>query len=328
MALSAADHKRIIQQESAWIDDGSFGQLDLSAFPALQPQPPAETHDERFAKQWNDTGLSRDAAALRQFIEAPDDSALERAGQETGDPTFRDEVRERKRDLIAQQFKAACPAYIPTQHNSRVLTSTLSFNALPLSQQDGDIEDQVAALIDGGHWTVPNLVACFNALTQEGQLDVPVGQARNLSERERLRVSRLAQAGRTDEAIGEFVRCSLDGEEPTLEMIHDPNYRAVCDDAVLTVFEEITLDCVLTQERQRYLLRHCGNRLLTLALLQQAWRACQANEQRHERGELLGQYQSPRAKQIDAMDDVAVDRLYHESLRAYANSVRQHGIIV
>jgi hypothetical protein len=117
-------------------------------------------------------------------------------------------------------------------------------------------------------------------------------------------------------------------------MIHDPVYRAVCDDAVLTVFEDITLDYVPTPERQRYLVRYAAGRPLTLALLQQAWRACQSHETKHERGELLSAYQKPQetqppsAGEIDAMDDAAVNRLYHDSLRAYANSVRQPGILL
>jgi hypothetical protein len=70
------------------------------------------------------------------------------------------------------------------------------------------------------------------------------------------------------------------------------------------------------------LLRYAGNRPLTLALLQQVWRACQANEQRHERNELMGvheklqQTKPPTVKEIDALADDEVDRLYHDSLRA------------
>jgi|ERR1035438_1727657 hypothetical protein len=53
--------------------------------------------------------------------------------------------------------------------------------------------------------------------------------------------------------------------------------------------------------------------------------ARQANEQRHERNELMGVHEKPppTVKEIDAPADDEVDRLYHDSLRAYANSVRQ-----
>jgi hypothetical protein len=335
MALSEAEQKRIIAQESAWIDDGSFAQLDLSAFPALQPQPPAETHDERFARDWRDTGLSRDASALQQFVSDPDSDALERAGRETGDPNLRDEVRQRKGDLIAQHFKAACPTYVPTQHNFRVITSTLSFNALPPSQQDGDIEDQVAALIDGGHWTVPNLVACFNALTREGLLDVAEGSARNLSERERLHVIRLAQSGNTQGAIDEFLRCALDEDSLSLDIISDPDYRGVIDSSVLFVFESATADYSPSDERRNFLLRYAAGRPLTFPLLNQAWSTLKAREASYARTEILDSFQRreseppPSLKQMDELDDEAFDRLYHDTLRSYANSVRQPaGIII
>lgn len=49
MALSAAEQQFIIDKESEWIDS-RFGSIDLSAFPNFQAQPPAESHDERFAK--------------------------------------------------------------------------------------------------------------------------------------------------------------------------------------------------------------------------------------------------------------------------------------
>jgi hypothetical protein len=65
-------------------------------------------------------------------------------------------------------------------------------------------------------------------------------------------------------------------------------------------------------------------------LLTQAWRSCPANEQRHERSELLtAAYQrpedmpAPSAKEIDELDDAAVDRLFHASLKEYAQSFRR-----
>ena len=50
MAQSAAEQQFIIDKASEWIDS-SFRSIDLSAFPNLQARPPAESHDERFAKQ-------------------------------------------------------------------------------------------------------------------------------------------------------------------------------------------------------------------------------------------------------------------------------------
>ena len=160
----------------------------------------------------------------------------------------------------------------------------------------------------------------------------PAGDPRPLTERERLRIARMAQAGRVDEAIGEYFRCSLDGDEPTLDLINDPRYKNLCDDAVFTVFEETQLDFVPTGSRKAFLFRFAGNRPLTLPLLQQAWKACQQNERRHERGELLNaveqrQQTPPTPAEIDALRDDEVERLYHESLKAYAETFRAPGIL-
>jgi hypothetical protein len=98
------------------------------------------------------------------------------------------------------------------------------------------------------------------------------------------------------------------------------------------VFENITNDFVPSPERESYIQRHCAGRPITLALLQSAWAACQANELRHQRGELLDSYQRPQElpatpANLDALSDDAVDRLYHQSLRALADSVRRPGVL-
>jgi hypothetical protein len=190
-----------------------------------------------------------------------------------------------------QRFKAACPDYIPTKNNYDTMVETLSWNTLSAADQEGTIDEQVVALIDLKYWTVPNLIATFNALTAEGLLEVAAGSTRALSTAERLRVTRMAQSGRADAAIGEYLRCSLGGEEP--DMLNDPAYLQACNDAVYSVFTDTQLDYSPTPEREAYLMRYAGTRPLTLALLQATWAGCQANELRHQRGELLDQYQRP-----------------------------------
>jgi hypothetical protein len=331
MTLTPAQQRAIIARESAWIDDGQFAPLDLSGFPALNELPPEKGRDDdRFAKDWRDTALSASGNALRAFVADPDAESLERVGGEIGHEGFRNEVRQRKGESVAASFKRACPDYLPTDANYDMIVDTLAFNALPDSQREGEIDEIVADLIDGGFWTVPNLTATYNALTAEGLLEVPMGSTRALSTAERLRVTRLAQSGRVDAAIGEYLKCSLDGEEPGMELLDDPVYREVCDQAVWYVFADITNDYVPSAERETYIQRHCAGRPITLALLQPAWTACQVNEQRHQRGELLDSYQQeiPVAPaNLDALSDDAVDRLYHQSLRALADSVRRPGVL-
>jgi hypothetical protein len=322
----------IIAKESAWIDAEQFAPLDLSAFPALAPSPVPDKHDDHFARDWRDTPLTASANALRAFVSDPDAEALDRAGSETGNADFRAEVRDRRGETTATAFKRANPAYIPTRRNYETIATTLAFNALPTSEQSGTTDEIVTALIDGGFWTVPNLTACYHALTAEGLLDVPAGSTRNLSSAERLQVSRAAQAGQIDQAIGMYLKFALDGEDPDMSMVNDPAYIDVCNDAVYAVFEDTQLDFEPTPERQQYLMRYAGSRPLTLPLLQQAWRSCQANEQRHERSELLSplreQDQPPSARELDDLPDAAVENLYRASLREYVRSIKGPGVLV
>lgn len=179
MTMTPEQQKSIIAKESAWIDADRFAPLDLSAFPALAPPPAPETHDDRWSKDWRDTALSASASALRKFVSDPDTESLERVGAEIGNEDFRDEVRQRKGESVAAAFKRACPAYLATDNNYRLMATTLAFNAGV--QQDGDLHDIVADLIDAGFWTVPNLTATYRALSAEGMLEVPAGTARQLS---------------------------------------------------------------------------------------------------------------------------------------------------
>ncbi len=316
------------QEQRAIIDavDPAFAQLDLSAFPSLQEPPQPSRDDDRFAKDWRDNALSGSATALRAFVSNPDNETLERVGRETGNEDFVDEIRQRRGELVVQQFRQLCPDYIPCQDSFENLVKTLSFNALSHSQQDEDTDDQVNLLIDGGYFTPENLAACFKALSREGLMPVPRGTARNLSSSERLRVSRLAQSGRIDDAIGFYLECALPDEEPTLELINDPAYRDVCDSACWAVWEEIALDYVPTPQREAFLRRHVGGRPITIPLLQSAWAACQKNEEGHSRSELLGQIEHPETQPvttIDELSDAAVDDLYRGSLRAYAQTFRR-----
>jgi len=333
MTMTAEQQRSIIAKESQWVDD-SFGQLDLSAFPALNELPPEQVHDNRFAKDWRDTALSSSANALRNFVTDPDSETLQRIGEETGNPEYLREVRDRKAEAVAQQFKAQCPGYLMTDDNFEMMVETLSFNALKPADQEKSIREQVEILTDAGYWTVGKLTATFRALEREGLLDVPLGTARELSTAERLRVSRLAQSGRADQAIGEYLKYALDGEEPTLDIVNDPAYSDLCADAVYYVFSQITLDYIPTAEREAYMNRHVAGRPVTLALLQSAWTSCQANEASYTRQEILNQVPREEAQPhspgaLDSLSDSEVDRLYHGSLRAYADSFhrRAPGII-
>jgi hypothetical protein len=331
MSLTPEQQRTIIDRESLWVDQ-SFGQLDLSAFPALAPPPPEEQHDDRFAKSWADGGLSRSARDLRAFIENPDLESLDRVGRETGIEEYAAEVRDRRSELVAQAFKRRCEHYIPTQENSDKMVETMAFNFLPTSQQSGSTEELIDRMAMAGKWTVENLEACYLRLRGEGLLQVAAGEARELSEAERLHVSRLAMRGETAQAIAAYFEYALD-EELTMDQVNDPSYRQVCDDACLYVFEASTPDFTPTPERREYLSNFAAGRPLTLVLLQSAWESCKANEKRYERGEVLRQYEHPEEtapptlQELDTLDDNSFEKLYRAAMRAHAQSVRGAGVL-
>jgi hypothetical protein len=208
-----------------------------------------------------------------------------------------------------------------------MMVETLAFNGLSAAQQQGSLQEMTDDLISADLWTAPNLKSCYQALHEQGLLDVPAGEPRNLSESERLRVARLAQSGRPDQAIGFYLECALPDEEPTLEVLNNPDYRQVCDSAVWCVWETVTHDYTPTAAREAFLRRHCGHRPITLPLLNAAWDALKQREAGFERSEILSQIQQetppPSIREIDALDDAAVDRLYHSTLRQYADQFRR-----
>lgn len=335
MTMTPSQQRAIIDKESSWIDQ-SFGQLDLSAFPALQPEPVEPKDSGSFAREYGDTALRRSASDLRSFLSDPDVEALERVGTETGNPAFLADVNDRRAERVVLEFKLRNPGYLPTPDNYSAMIQTLAYNSnLSAAEQAGDENDVADRLMAEGYFTVANLEAVYQALNREGLLDHAAGEPRNLSERERLRVARLAQAGRVDEAISEFLRASLDGDEPTLELLHDPRYRDLCNSAAWFVWETITEDYVPTQSREAFIRRHCGTRPITIPLLNTAWVELKKREASYARSEILGQVTRPQEpqpvteKQIDGLTDAEVDKLYHSTLHEFARSVtRGPGMIV
>ena len=111
---------------------------------------------------------------------------------------------------VALQFKRVCPYYVPSQHNYRGVVSALSLRCLTTAQRLRSIDEQVSDMIDLGVWTVPHLVAVYNALTAEGLLDSRGGYR---------------SKAREGEAVGKYL-------------------KAVIDAAVLAVVETLHLDGV------------------------------------------------------------------------------------
>lgn len=133
--LDKTTSKRIIAEKTARFMDGSFGQLDLFAFPDLNSPPPEDKQDQRFAREYGGTALFRSASALRRFLADPDIDALERVGAEIGNPGLLADVRDRRAEAIVLEFKRSRPDNLATNPNYCAMIRTLAYNS-PLSPSE------------------------------------------------------------------------------------------------------------------------------------------------------------------------------------------------
>lgn len=190
-------------------------------------------------------------AAPPLFVSDPDPEALDQVGAETGNQNFLADVRDQRAERIEWEFKRRNPDYLPTTDNFGAMVKTLAYNSnLTPAEQHGHSNDLADLLIQRGYFTVENFQRVYDALDREGLLDVPHGTPRNVSESERLRVARIAQAGRTDEAIEFYLQCALPDEETTLELVNNPDFREIVDSGVWTVWETFTHDYTPTASRE------------------------------------------------------------------------------
>jgi hypothetical protein len=311
----------IARESEAWADS-AFGGLDLSAYPNLAPEPQPDRDEGRFAQPWESAPYARSAQALRAFVANPDEEAM----AETGNPAFGVDVRDRRAERIIEQFKAARPDYVMTDDNTETMVLTMAENFLPASEREGSTDELIDAMMRHQTWTATNLCVVYDELNSQGYLDVETGKPRNLSDSERLRVSRLAQSGNLEAALGLYLASALPDVEPSIELASDPDYRETCDQAVMDVWISARPDYVYSAERDYFLRRHAGSRPLTIPLLDSGWVALKAHEARRGRQELVNNLRS-RAEPvtergIDELGDSQLDELYHAALRERARTRR------
>ena len=117
----------------------------------------------------------------------------------------------------------------------------------------------------------------------------------------------------------------------TPEIAYDPAYRDACDAAVWAVFKDITNDYVSTPEREAYIQRHCAGRSASNGthpaaggLVRREGCGASLRPRSDQPSATLRQRDTaPTQRELDELDDSAVDDLYHKSLRAHAQAVRR-----
>ncbi len=280
--------------------------LDLSGFPShLQKQPgdAAEDFDKNgFPVLGRQDG---ELKGLREFVQNPDSEAVERIAGETSDPELLERVEDGRAEQAAKEFKAAHPDYYATQHNNEALADYLEEFGLEITAQ--------------------NFAKAFRALSRAGQLEARPGSYRRLTEAEKLHCGQLAATGRVDEAISEYVTTALGDEADTIAestsaeaFLSDPAYRPLVIEATLFAWQNSRHDFSPTRERLAFLKDYCGNRFVTVGLLDAAWKACQRAEQDARLDTTFAAPDAvaeaePTPQSLDDLEDGELEKLYHRS---------------
>ncbi len=219
---------------------------------------------------------------------------------------------------------------------------TLAHNLL--GEDDLDTEDAQELLIAGGHWTLSNLTAAYKTLDRVGALWYPANQSHPLKEAQRLRAEQLAANGDVLGGIVEYVKGRISEEagyeiaftlDDPLAFTTDPTMRPILEEACYFCWEAYRKDYSPSPDRRRFLREYCGDRFVTVALLDAAWEECKRLEKDATRSALFDQVGNQAAHEIegpaslDRLDDAGIDNLYHRTLREYARTVkRQPGMLV
>jgi hypothetical protein len=231
-----ADMHAVAHGEEPSFIDPKFGQLDTSGLPTVNK--------------------------LREAIENPDDAlmeeALTEAARHSSDPDFKvkalADVADRKQGREAEAFVKAHPDYEPTDSNYEALTAYIKDNDLP--------------------FTAENLAKAYDELLAAGELELPEGTAKILTDAELLTIARAAQAGKVADAIGMYLHFALP-DVPVRkldEIVGDPAYLDLCNAAVYFVFVHIQTDYADTDENRDWFNQYIGSRPVTVELLQHAWK--------------------------------------------------------
>jgi len=279
--------------------------LDLSAFPWLRPLADAPVDDGKFAPV-DTRGMGAGSSALKKFLSNPD----------------REAVREMKDPELLKKYDEG--------HTGSIVRA----NGIPFRVIEREGKWHAKGTTPDGvvhRFTASSRDALFPKITDAVRENTVT--VRELSDAELLQVIRYVQAGDTQMALSQYLWLATNKKEieTPFEILDDPRYRELCDQAVLFVWQHARTDYSPSPEREKYMDEYVARRPLSLPLLDSAWKACQQAEKDYTRSALLGQLDDqaetmsePRevAAQINELDDESVDQLMAATRREYAREVR------
>jgi hypothetical protein len=307
-----ATDKIIASQEEAWIDTDFEGRDQSSINRAVFGDE--TTTDPRFAPMAADAPMSL-RNAITHMVASAD-----------GDPELRQQI-----------IDAGAGAVLPR--------TSWSFFAKPW---------KIQIALQRGWW----ICAAVNEETREkrnfrlqdthaGDRDAAMaavgrvlneGAPRTLSQRDSVRIQRLAAGGDLTAALGEYVMKRLPAQAATdLEesgdtegFVNDPRWQPLYREAVLRIwhwgrFHADSNDA----EWLAYIDKHTSGRVLNFSYLDALWMRYQVVMEEIKRERLLGfgqntpQQEAEQEPDLDNLSDDEIERLRHDTLRAYAHQRRQ-----
>jgi hypothetical protein len=279
--------------------------LDLSAFPWLNPLADAPVDEEKFAPV-DVSGKGVGSSALKKFLSNPD----------------RESVAELKNPDLLKKFDEA--------HTGTLVHA----NGIPFQ-----------VIERGGRWHAKGIVDAqvhrFVADTRDELFPKLTRVAfensiRALTQDEELHIHRLAQSGDESAAFGQYFLNRIGPqvasmEDPLTELLSDPKYRDVCDEAAFFIWAAQTDAYIPDPEFEERVARVAESKPLSGRLITSIWIEHLDGRQKKDRAVLLGQLQAPEPEVADPTaiqsvledaSDADIEKMMTATKREYTKQVR------
>jgi len=252
-----------------------------------------------------------------EYAEMLRDPAVRKELAERGgaEEVERYEMEEIERVIAA--FRQANPDYLKTARNGDVVIGALAQKHLHKDWLSNDEAGRELWAI--GKWTVQELTAQYRACLAAGQLDVPRGTAKTLSESEELQVIALIRTGNLPAAIIRFVALSYSGRLPTYQSAEKflAEQPELASRAALFVWanNQPSLDPEEFKQFQNEKLS--GVRLLTYGLIDRAWAEWRKE---NRRSHLFPNGVNPEPTTRENLDDLSTEEIndrYQQAVRDF-----------
>jgi hypothetical protein len=326
MSLDRSTRARIAAEESAKFLDENFAPLDTSGCISLLKLTADEfaVSDSRGFNNVDASGLPT-ANRLKEFINAPDDETLQRVAEETNDPDLLEKVRDEQAARAARQFLDRHPEYLQSDSNLSRIINVIAHEHLGISFGVDEADEGISELSEYGLWTLQTIEDAYRRLLDQGLLEVPSNHVRKLNNFERLEIARLAASGQVEAALQKYLGAALGIDDPGVSVANDPALVPICNEAVLFVFGNASIDFSPTGERMAFIRQFAAGRPLNLRLVAEAWEQCKRAERDALRSQAMGFSDAPITREgvtegLDELSDSEVESLYKGTRRHIARS--------